>query len=263
MQKGKILNTIQRYLLNEPQGSVKWSVTNDEATIHFLTQDKSCRGIVQQKGVELEDGVFGIYDTPKFKQVFGALDNDVVLEYHTNHGMQTALYIKDSTITVDYLLSSLDVLFNEQDPDPEIARPLKAVPNPNVVFNITSDFVNRFVKSKNALPDAQIFAVTAASNIGGAGETATCEFIINYSTHPTNQIRIPVSCTVNVDMDLVAFNADTFKEILLANRDFTRAEIKVYHIYDSVLGRTKGMIESEFWGEDWHSIYRLNKIELV
>ena len=262
MQKSKILNSIQRYLLNDPQGSVKWSVKDKEATIHFLNQDKTCRGIVTQKGVELEDGEFGIYDTPKFKQVFTALDSDVSLEFHENHGIQTALYLKDESITVDFLLSSLDVIFTDQNPDPESARPFKEVPNPNIELTLTQDFVNRFIKSKNALPDAAIFAITTQPKIGENGKDQ-CEFVINYSTHPTNQIKIPVDAKLNSEMELIAFNADVFKEILIANKDFVTAKIKLYHIYRSDLGRSMGMVESEFFGEDWHSVYRLNKIELV
>lgn len=263
MQKSKILNTIQKYLLNEALGSVKWTIAENEATVHFLTEDKTCRGIVTQKGVELEEGTFGIYDTPKFRQVFSALDSEIELKYHTNHGRQSAIYISDkgsgTDISVDYLLSSLDVIFTDQNPDPEIARPFKEVPNPNVELGISQDFVNRFIKAKNALPDAAVFAINA-TEFNGVGE---CEFIINYSTHPTTQIKIKVPCEWHSDMELIAFNADSFKEILLANKDFQSAKIKIYHIYDSNLGRTKGMIEAEFTGDDWHSVYRLNKIELV
>lgn len=267
MQKQKLLSAIGRYNIgpysdNSPNAT-KWTVQDSTLTIHHLTQDKSCRIITSVVGVELEDGIFGIYDPGKYAKILSALDSDIELEFHKNHGKQTAMYIRDSQITVDYLLSPLDIIFGEQNKDPETDRPFKAVPAPNVQFNLTREFCDKFIKSKNALPDASIFAVSA----GKIGETQDVEFIINHSNHPTNQIKMHLTdVTVNSDLDLVAFNADYLKEIFLANKDFTSAEITIFSkvIEDPERGnRLAAGMDVDFQGEDYSSKYRLSKIEIV
>lgn len=268
MQKQKLLNAISRYNIgpksdNSPNAT-KWSVSEGNLTIHHLSQDKSCRIITTVSGVELEDGAFGIYDPDKYAKILSALDSDIELEYHSKHGRQMAMYIKDNQITVDYILSPLDAIFNDQNKDPETERPLKAVPAPNVEFILTREFCEKFIKSKNALPDASTFAVSA----GKMGDSQDVEFIINHSNHPTNQIKMHIytDITVNSDLELVAFNADYLKEIFLANKDFNTASITIFSkvISDPERGnRLAAGMDIDFQGDDYSSKYRLSKVEIV
>lgn len=267
MQKQKLLTTIARYNIgpksdNSPNAT-KWSLRDGVLSVHHLTQDKTCRIIATVENVALADGEFGVYDPDKFAKILSALDPEISLEFHKNHGRQVALYIKDEQITVDFLLSDLGVIFNDQNKDPEQHRPLKPVPSPNVTFNLTRDFCDKFIKSKNALPDAAIFAVSA----GRIGDTHDVEFILNYSTHPTNQIKMQLfDVTVESDLDLVAFNADYLKEIFVSNKEFNTATITIFSktIEDPERGpRLAAGMDVDFVGDDFTSKYRLSKIEVV
>jgi len=267
MQKEKLLNAVSRYDIgpknDKHPNSTKWSLVDSVLTIHHLSQDSSCRMVVSVSDVELPDGQFGIYDPAKFSKILSALNSNVTLQYHDGHGKGRAMYISDDQITIDYILSPLDVIFTDQSPDPEFSRPLKGIPSPNVEFELTREFCDKFIKAKNALPDASIIGVSA----GKLGNQQDVEFIINYSTHTTTQIKMHITnVTVNSDLELVAFDADYLRDIMMANKDFTTGKMVIYSkvIEDPERGtRVAAGMDLDFTGDGFTSKYRIAKMEIV
>lgn len=256
MQKQKLLSTLAQYTLGGNCSSVKWKVEDNTLKIHFLTEDGAVRGYVECEGIEMPDCEFGIYDSDKFKQVLGALESNISMAKE-----RTLLSIADETIQVNYILSPLEIIFNEQTKDPEFDRPFKDVPAPNLKFALTPEVANKFIKAKNALPESLHVAVQAYRTVD-----SDIEFILNYSTHPTTQIKMNIVGEVMSDLPITAFSADYLKEIFLANKDFETGEVIIYskEIDDPVRGtRIAAGMDVDFRGDGFTTKYRLAKIELV
>jgi len=109
------------------------------------------------------------------------------------------------------MLADLSVI--RQVPD------LKNTPDWNVSFELTKDFTDKFIKSKNALPETENFAVQSNN-----GRT---EMILNYSTLNTNRITWPLEIPGATDLSATCFSANLFKEILHANKDCEYGELNV------------------------------------
>jgi hypothetical protein len=80
-------------------------------------------------------------------------------------------------------------------------------------IELTKEFTSKFIKSKNALPDADNFAVESNGT--------TTHIIINHANVSTNKIKFTAATKRAVPMSPVCFSAKLFKEILTANSDCT------------------------------------------
>ena len=73
-----------------------------------------------------------------------------------------------------------------------------------------------------------------------------CEVVIGYSSTNTNRVNIPVEST-SCDVDKpVTFNANLFKEVLVANRECSSAILEV---------STEGLARVNFKIDDYDSTY--------
>jgi len=79
-------------------------------------------------------------------------------------------------------------------------------------------------------------------------KSGDCEVIIGYSSTNTNRVNIPVSCDeCNIDTP-ITFNANLFKEVLVANKDCTSA---VLHV------SSEGLAKVNFKVDDYDSTYHI------
>ena len=73
-----------------------------------------------------------------------------------------------------------------------------------------------------------------------------CEVVIGYSSTNTNRVNIPVEST-SCDVDTpITFNANLFKEVLVANRECSSAVLEV---------STEGLARVNFKIDDFDSTY--------
>ena len=73
-----------------------------------------------------------------------------------------------------------------------------------------------------------------------------CDVVIGYSSTNTNRVNIPVECnTCNIDKP-ITFNANLFKEVLVANRECTSAVLEVSN---------EGLAKVNFKVDDYDSTY--------
>ena len=70
--------------------------------------------------------------------------------------------------------------------------------------------------------------------------------MIGYSSTNTNRVNIPVETTTNDLTEPVTFNANLFKEVLVANRECTSAVLEV---------STEGLAKVNFKVDDYDSTY--------
>ena len=96
---------------------------------------------------------------------------------------------------------------------------LKRLPEFGTKIKLDTKFINTFVKGKAALSDIDTFTILN----GKSG----IEVVIGYSSTNTNRVNIPVETTSSDLNKPITFNANLFKEILVANKECTSAVLEV------------------------------------
>ena len=230
MQKSKLDKFISKYNLGGNVNSVKWKSSSDTLTTTFVTPDKSLLGTVKVDKFPFEDAEIGVYQTDQLKSLIGVLGDDVTLDVSRAGDKAYSLKVKNGPISVDYVLSDLSVIA-----DPPA---LKRLPEFGTQIKLDSKFIDTFVKGKSALSDVDTFTVLNGKN--------GVEVVIGYSSTNTNRVNIPVETTTN-DIDKpITFNANLFKEVLVANRECTSAVLEV---------STEGLARVNFKVDDYDSTY--------
>jgi len=232
MEKTKLNKFIQKYNLGGNVNSVKWKSQNDKLSTTFVTADKSLLGTVKVDKFQFEDAELGVYQTDLLKNLLGVVDNEVSLSLSKFGDKAVSLKIKNSGggESVDYVLSDLMVI---QDPPP-----LKRLPKFNTQIKLDSKFIETFIKGKSALSDIDTFTIVNNND--------NIEVIIGYSSTNTNRVNIPVDTLTKDLTDPVTFNANYFKEVLVANKECTSAVLEVSN---------EGLARVNFKVDDYDSTY--------
>jgi hypothetical protein len=230
MQKSKLDKFIQKYNLGGNVNSVKWKSSGDSISTTFVTPDKSLLGSVKVDKFQFEDAELGIYQTDQLKSLINVLGDDVSLDLTRFGDKAVSLKVKNGPVSVDYVLSDLSVI---SDP-PQMKR----LPEFGTQIKLDRNFIDTFIKGKGALSDVDTF--TVVKNESG------CSIVIGYSSTNTNRVNIPVECTSCDVTDPITFNANLFKEVLVANRECTSAVLEV---------STEGLAKVNFKVDDYDSTY--------
>jgi len=230
MQKSKLDRFIQKYNLGGNVNSVKWKSSGDTLTTSFVTPDKSLLGNVKVEKFPFEDAELGVYQTDQLKSLIGVLGDDVSLDVSRAGDKAYSLKVKNGPISVDYVLSDLSVIA-----DPPA---LKRLPEFGTQIKLDNNFINTFIKGKGALSDVDTFTIINGAN--------GCEVVIGYSSTNTNRVNIPVETTSNDLTEPVTFNANLFKEVLVANKECSSAVLEVSN---------EGLAKVNFKVDDYDSTY--------
>ena len=231
MQKTKLNKFIQKYNLGGHVNSVKWRSNGDKLSTTFVTPDKSLLGTVNVDKFQFEDAELGVYQTDLLKNLLGVLDDDLSLTLSRFGDKAVALKAKNGSVSVDYVLSDLSVI---ADP-PE----LKRLPEFDTHIKLDSKFIETFIKGKSALSDIDTFTIVTTKE-------GTLEVVIGYSSTNTNRVNIPVDIKKQNLTDSVTFNANLFKEVLVANKECTSAVLEVSN---------EGLARVNFKVDDYDSTY--------
>ena len=230
MQKNKLDRFIQKYNLGGNVNSVKWKSSGDTLSTSFVTPDKSLLGNVKVDKFSFDSAELGIYQTDQLKSLIGVLGDDISLDLTSAGDRAVSLNVKNGAISIDYVLSDLSVI-----PDPPA---LKRLPEFGTKIKLDTKFINTFVKGKAALSDIDTFTILN----GKSG----VEVVIGYSSTNTNRVNIPVETTSSDLNTPISFNANLFKEVLVANRECTSATLEV---------STEGLARVNFKVDDYDSTY--------
>ena len=231
MQKTKINRFIQKYNLGGNVNSVKWKAGTDKLTTSFVTPDKSLLGTVEVNNVQFENADIGVYQTDQLQKLLSVLGDDVNLTLTKAGDKAVSLNVKNKSVSVNYVLSDLSVI---QDPPA-----LKRLPDFQTKIKLDSNFIDTFIKGKSALSDVDMF--TFVNDKAGK-----LNAVIGYSSTNTNRVNIPVETTTNGLTDAVTFNANLFKEMLVANKDCKSAVLEVSN---------EGLAKVNFKIDDFDSTY--------
>ena len=231
MEKLKLDGFINRYNLGGEVESVIINATDDSVSVKMISDDKTLLGDVTVKENEFPNGEFGIYTTSQLKGLLSVLDSSIKVEETTG-----AIKFSDKGTKVQYMLAAPSVIPAVPD--------LKALPEFDSDLTLDDEFVNKFIKSKGALADADTFTFTCKDNKG--------EIILGYSSINSNRISINVNCVCEGDIEPIAFSAKYLKAILIANKGSNKSSLKI---------SSKGLAHLSFEDGDYVSNYYLVEIK--
>jgi hypothetical protein len=244
MTKSTLESFIKKYFLNGNNESVKLVSNKKVLKASTITEDKNVLSFVTLSNFEgFDDAEVGIYNTSKLKQMLGVLSTEIDVSLNKDKDKVTSLTLSDDKIEVKYVTADLSVI--------PTAPNLKQIPAFN--FNIVMDenFIDKFIKAKNALPEVGTF--TLLKNKKGK-----VEMVIGYAPN-INSDRITLNVTPQSDKDdikdPISFSAIYLKEILLSNAD--SGENAVLKVSD------KGLANISFKNGDFESNYYMVAIQLA
>ena len=211
MNKYKLTRFIDKYHLGGNVNAVVINSKGDTLSTRFITGDKALLGELKMNSWNFKDVELGVYDTEQLSRLLDVLDDDVTLNLTQSGDKAIALQISDSYSKVNFMLSDKSVI--NQPP------PLKELPTFQLKIKVDTNFITRFISGKSALPDTDTFTVIT----DGRG----VKLVIGYSSINTNRVTIPVETTVHEKIDNVSFNANLFKDVLVANKECESAILEV------------------------------------
>jgi len=217
--KKVISDIVSKYSLGNVIEKVKWVVTDKKLKINFINDSKVLLGFVEYRNdIGLKNGDYGIFNTSQLIKCLNILDGDILIE-----ASNSKLNIADTNYEIKFGLSKPEVL-------PKVPE-IKDEDNFSVSFSVNDEFITRFVKSKDALSDLEIFTVETRE--GFTGE----ELVFTIGTTITNSIEFAVEANIKESFNSIPFDSNLFKEILKANKNYHSGEIRI---------NKKGLIDAHF-----------------
>ena len=238
MNKYKLTRFIDKYHLGGNVNAVVINSKSDKLSTRFITGDKALLGELKMNNWTFEDSELGVYDTEQLSRLLGVLDDDVTLNLTQAGDKAIAVEISDALSKVNFMLSDKSVI--NQPP------PLKQLPEFQVEIKVDSNFINRFISGKSALPDTDTFTVIADDD--------GVKLVIGYSSINTNRVTIPVETTATSKIENVSFNANLFKDVLTANKECESATLYVSE---------QGLSKINFKVDDYDATYFLVAVQTV
>ena len=232
INKKVISDIVSKYSLGNNIEKVKWIITDEKLIIHFINDSKNLVGYVDyRKEIGLKPGDYGIFNTSQLIKCLNILDGDILVDATTSK-----LNLADTNYDIKFNLADPAVIPNVPD--------INKSDEWSVSFEVSDEFITRFVKSKDALSDLDTFTVETRDGFN-------CEeLVFTVGTNITNTIEFTVeNATINESFEAIPFDSNLMKEILKANRDYHSGEIRI---------NKKGLLDAHLHhGDDLYTGYYL------
>ena len=234
MEKSKLQSFINRYYLAGNCEAVTVKANGQSVNCELIDVDQTVVGKVKWKTNPFMSGELGINHTGALTKMLSAVGEKLDIEVQDAQGKNYAMKIKEGSTTMTFMLADTSVI-------PAVPT-INAEPEYEVVIDINDEFVNKFIKAKNALPDAKNFAVQV--------QNGKIKFIINYTTINSDNVTFELDGTAN-ELDPICFSADKLKEVLTANK----GDKGTMHV------SSNGLARIDFTGTDFDSNYWLVQLQ--
>ena len=231
MEKSKLQSFINRYYLAGNCEAVTLKEQEGSIGCELIDMDQTIVGKIKWNTTPFMTGMLGINHTGALIKMLGAVNENIEIEVQNAAGKNYAMKISEGTTKATFMLADTTVI-------PAVPS-INAEPDYEVTIPVNEEFISKFIKAKNALPDAKNFAVQIING--------QIKFIINYSTVNADNISFEVGAANQNSMDPVCFSADKLKEVLVANRGDS-GYLKV---------SPDGLARIDFTGSDFESTYWL------
>ena len=234
MEKSKLQSFINRYYLAGNCEAVTVKANEESVNCELIDIDQTVVGKVKWKTDPFMQGELGINHTGALTKMLSAVGEKIDIEVNESQGKNYAMKIKEGSTTMTFMLADTSVI-------PAVPA-INAEPEYEVTIDIDELFINKFIKAKNALPDANNFAVQV--------QNGKIKFIINYTTINSDNVTFEIDGTAN-ELDPICFSADKLKEVLTANK----GDKGTMHI------SSNGLARIDFTGTDFESNYWLVQLQ--
>ena len=231
MEKNKLQSFINRYYLAGNCEAVTLKEQESSIGCELIDMDQTVVGKIKWNIPPFMKGELGINHTGALIKMLGALNENITIDVKEAAGKNYAMKISEGSTQATFMLADTTVI-------PAVPA-INTEPDYEVSIPVNDEFISKFIKAKNALPDAKNFAVQVING--------NIKFIINYTTVNADNISFEVGTTSSAEMDPVCFSADKLKEVLVANRGDS-GELKV---------SPDGLARIAFTGADFESTYWL------
>jgi hypothetical protein len=238
MKKSILSAFISKYNLAGEAESVKLVIKDKTLNCEFVTDSQNVVGSIQVNNFDAPDAELGVYATAQLIKLLSALEDEITMKVNAVDGKAFSVDLSDGKADVKFMLSSLDVI--------KKAPVLKNLPDWHLTLDMSKEFIDRFIRAKNALPESENFGIKAVEN--------EIEVIINYSTINTNSIKFKITAPGVLPMPVICFSAKAFKEILNVNKESSTGKLHV---------SSKGLAKAEFADGDFASNYFLVQLQSV
>jgi hypothetical protein len=235
MKKSDLLKFINRYHLSGATTSVKWTAKDGVVATDFITDDQNVIGKVTVN-LDMGNHELGVFATPQLVKMLSATNEDLEVNVKDIGGKAVSMAISDGDVDMTFMLADLTVI--RQVPE------LKNTPDFLISIAIGDEFISKFVKAKNAIPDADNFGVSHSAGV--------TDIVLNYASINTNRIKYSIPDNVSSDMGVVCFSANLFKDILLTNKDAETATLEV---------SSAGLARVTFKSQSYASVYYLVQLQ--
>tara|TARA_B110001454_G_scaffold102206_1_gene96480 strand:- start:1762 stop:2487 length:726 start_codon:yes stop_codon:yes gene_type:complete len=234
MNKVLLERFISKYTLGDNVQSVVLKIKNNVLSTEFITPEKSLLGKLALNDFEFDDVELGVYNTSQLSRMLNVLGEDVKLTVSKSEDIAISIKVEDTNASINFMLSDKTVI--------PVVPAMKNVPEFQLTLEIDSNFMARFIASKNALTEKETFTIVTDK------DRETCNCILGYSSINTDRITIPVRVDQFNDMDLLSFNAELFGKILQANKECSKGKLEI---------SAQGLAKITFKVDNYHVIYHL------
>ena len=211
MEKAKLTRFIEKYHLSGNVNAVVINSQNKKLSTRFITGDKALLGELSCDDFTFEDTELGVYDTEQLSKLLSVLSDDVSYNVAKSGDKAIALEVNDQHSSVNFMLSDKSVI--NQPPA------LKQMPEFQLSIKVDRQFINRFISGKGALADTDNFTVLTSDD--------GVKVVIGYAEINTNRVTLPVETESYDKIDNVSFNANLFRDVLVANKECESATLEV------------------------------------
>lgn len=241
IHKLTLQNIISKYYLSGLVESVKWSIKDETLNIRFMLPTRDMIGELEFKGLKLANTELAIFNTSQLNKLIGITQGDLLLDIIKQGNIANRLVIQDNQYTLTYALADT-LLINKVG---AVEEPSHA----NTTAILNNEQITALIKAKSALPDTNHIILTDDTDFNG---DSIINFVLGDNSEFSNKITYSIKSTVNSPLDL-PFDANTFKEILSANKDAKSGELhifdgglmKLHFEYDNILKTTYYLIRKQ------------------
>ena len=211
MNKHSLNRFIEKYYLGGNCSSVVINSKGDTLSTRFITGDKNLLGELFMTGWNFDEADLGVYNTEQLVKLLSVLSENITMNLTKAGDKAVALKISDTNSDVNYMLSDLSVISSPPN--------LKSVPEFEVKIKVDKSFMTKFVAGKGALTDTDNFTVITDDD--------GVKVIIGYAEINTNRVTLPVETESYDKIENVSFNANLFRDVLVANKECESATLEV------------------------------------
>ena len=234
MEKSKLQSFINRYYLAGNCEAVTVKSNGQSVNCELIDADQTVVGKIKWKTNPFMDGELGINHTGALTRMLSAVGENIDIQVQESAGKNYAMRIQEGSTTMTFMLADTTVI-------PAVPT-INAEPEYTVTIDIDNEFIDKFIKAKNALPDAKNFAVQV--------QNGKIKFIINYTTINADNVTFDLDGGTT-PMEPICFSADKLKEVLTANK----GDAGKMHV------SSDGLARIDFSGTDFDSNYWLVQLQ--